>query len=149
MLLEHEIQQQKFKSPAQKLAVNIIYTNNWLSYFYESMFKNTGLTPQQYNVLRILRGQYPNACNLKLIRERMLDRMSDASRIVDKLKQKELIERRESETDRRNLSIHITERGLTLLKSLDHIDENVKKLFKNLSEDEQILLNDLLDRLRG
>lgn len=149
MLLEHEIQQQKFKSPAQKLAVNIIYTNNWLSYFYESMFKNTGLTPQQYNVLRILRGQYPNACNLKLIRERMLDRMSDASRIVDKLKQKELIERRESETDRRNLSIHITERGLTLLKSLDHIDENVKKLFKNLSEDEQIILNDLLDRLRG
>lgn len=149
MLLEHEIQQQKFKSPAQKLAVNIIYTNNWLSYFYESMFKHTGLTPQQYNVLRILRGQYPNTCNLKLIRERMLDRMSDASRIVDKLKQKELIERRENETDRRNLSILITDRGLALLKSLDHMDDNVKKLFNNLSEEEQIALNDLLDRLRG
>ncbi len=149
MLLELEIQQQKFKSPAQKLAVNIIYTSNWLNYYYESMFKTTGLTIQQYNVLRILRGQHPKPSNLKLIRERMLDRMSDASRIVNKLKQKGLIERHENKNDRRNLSILISDRGLQLLQSLDYIDNDVKKRFNKLNEAEQQLLNNLLDRLRG
>lgn len=149
MLLELEIQQQKFKSPAQKLAVNLIYTSNWLNYYYEALFKPTGLTTQQYNVLRILRGQYPKPSNLKLIRERMLDRMSDASRIVTKLKQKGLIERRENKNDRRNLSILITNRGLQLLQSLDYIDNDVKKHFNKLNEAEQQQLNNLLDRLRG
>jgi DNA-binding MarR family transcriptional regulator len=149
MLLEHEILQTKFKSQAHKLAVNLLYTNNWLNSWYETMFKNTGLTQQQYNVLRILRGQYPKPCNLKLIRERMLDRMSDASRIVDKLKHKGFIERKENKDDRRHLSIMLTDRGLKALSSLDHLDEEVKTLFKNLTEKEQEFLNDFLDRLRG
>ncbi len=149
MLLEEEIQQKKFKSPAHKLAVNIVYTNNWYANWQDGVFKNSGLTIQQYNVLRILRGQHPKPCNLKLIRERMLDRMSDASRIVEKLKQKGFIERQENQKDRRNLSIVVTDRGLKVLKNLEHIDEHVKDLFKNLSEDDQILLNTLMDRLRG
>lgn len=149
MLLEKEIHQSKFKNSSQKLAVNLVYTSNWLNAWYETSFKNTGLTQQQYNVLRILRGQYPNPCNLKLIRERMLDRMSDASRIVEKLKQKGFIERRENKNDRRNLSILITDRGTKILNSLDHMDEQVKKVFKNLNEKELELLNNLLDKLRG
>ena len=83
--LEDEIQQQKFKSIQQKLMLNLIYTTNWLTSKQDSLFKDSDITLQQYNVLRILRGQYPNPCSIKLIKERMLDRMSDASRIVDKL----------------------------------------------------------------
>jgi DNA-binding MarR family transcriptional regulator len=110
-------------------------------------FKDTEVTHQQYNVLRILRGQYPNPCNLRLIKERILDRMSDASRIVDKLIQKGFVERKESKTDRRNVELLISPSGLKLLESLDHIDESFDTIFKNLSKDEIKQLNLLLDKL--
>jgi DNA-binding MarR family transcriptional regulator len=100
-------------------------------------------------VLRILRGQYPKPCNLKLIKDRMLDRMSDASRIVDKLKSKGFLERHECPNDRRNVDLLITEKGLQLLKQLDFIDEEFKNTFKNLSVAEAKQLNDLLDKARG
>jgi DNA-binding MarR family transcriptional regulator len=147
--LEDEIQQKKFKSEHQKLAVNLLYTSNWLNGHYSSFFKDSDITTQQYNVLRILRGQYPNPCNIKLIKERMLDRMSDASRIVDKLKQKKLLERKECPNDRRNVDIVITEAGLKLLESLDTIDEEFNEIFKTLSPSEMKSLNALLDKLRG
>lgn len=147
--LEDEIQQKKFKSEQQKLAINLIYTFNWLNYDFQSKFKDKDITVQQYNVLRILRGQHPNPCNLKLIKERMLDRMSDASRIVDKLKTKGFLDRKECPGDRRNIDVIITEKGLDLLKSLDSIDEEYKKLFKNLTVSEVKLLNELLDKARG
>ncbi|MGZ3931184.1 MAG: MarR family winged helix-turn-helix transcriptional regulator [Bacteroidia bacterium] len=148
MKLEDEIQQKKFKSEYQKLAVNLSYTYNWYSYKNHEHFKNFDVTPQQFNVLRILRGQYPNPCNLKLIKERMLDRVSDASRIIDKLKNKELVQRRECADDRRNVDLLITAKGLELLKSLDFIDEEHKNTFRNLSLAEIKILNDLLDKLR-
>jgi DNA-binding MarR family transcriptional regulator len=147
--LEDEIQQKKFKSEFQKLAINISYTYNWMSYNNHQKFKNEDITVQQYNVLRILRGQYPKPCNLKLIKERMLDRMSDASRIVDKLKSKGLLERHECPNDRRNVDLLITDKGLELLRSLDHIDDEFKNIFKNLSAAEVKQLNDLLDKARG
>jgi DNA-binding MarR family transcriptional regulator len=147
--LEDEIQQKKFKSEQHKLAINIFYTFNWLSYKNQQAFKSEDITPQQFNVLRILRGQYPNPCNLKLIKDRMLDRMSDASRIVDKLKAKELLERHECPNDRRNVDLLITEKGLDLLKTLDHVDDEFKNTFKNLSVAEVKELNDLLDKARG
>jgi DNA-binding MarR family transcriptional regulator len=147
--LEDEIQQKKFKSDFQKLAVNLSYTYNWYNYINENHFKSVDITPQQFNVLRILRGQYPNTCNLKLVKERMLDRMSDASRIIDKLKNKGLVVRTECPNDRRNVDLIITEKGLELLKSLDFIDDNHKNTFKNLSPAEIKTLNDLLDKLRG
>ena len=147
--LEDEIKQKKFKSEQQKLAINMLYTYNWLSYKVESNFKDKDITVQQFNVLRILRGQHPNPCNLKLIRERMLDRMSDASRIVDKLKAKDLLERKECPNDRRNVDVLITEKGLELLKSLDYIDEEYKQTFKNLTVSEMKTLNELLDKVRG
>lgn len=148
MKLEQEIQQKKFKSPYQKLAVNLLYTNNWLNYHYASFFKDIDITTQQYNVLRILRGQYPNICNLKLVKERMLDRMSDASRIVDKLVLKGFVERKECPNDRRNVNILISEIGLKLLSDLDYIDDQTKKIFNALSKKEVEDLNNLLDKLR-
>lgn len=149
MKLEEEIKQKKFKNEFHKLAINISYSYNWMSYKNHSKFKNGDITPQQFNVLRILRGQFPAPCNLKLVKERMLDRMSDASRIVDKLKAKGLLERHECPNDRRNVDLLITEKGLALLKSLDHIDEEFKSTFKNLSVAEAKQLNELLDKARG
>lgn len=149
MKLEDEIHQKKFKSNSEKLAVNLLYTGHWLNAHYDAFFKNSDITPQQYNVLRILRGQYPNPCNIKLIRERMIDRMSDASRIVDKLKNKKLLSRTECPNDRRNVDILITEEGLELLQSLDSMEEKFKHVFSTLNEGEIRQLNDLLDKLRG
>lgn len=146
--LEDEIQQKKFRSESQKLAINLTYTHNWLNAHYSAMFRTSDITMQQFNVLRILRGQYPNPCSVKLIKERMLDRMSDASRIVDKLKAKDLLDRRECPVDRRSVDILITDKGLELLKSMDNIEENFKSVFKTLTEEEMKTLNHLLDKLR-
>lgn len=128
--------------------LNLIYTTNWITAKQDSLFKDSDVTVQQYNVLRILRGQYPNPCNIKLIKERMLDRMSDTSRIVDKLFTKKLLLRSECPNDRRNVDILITEKGLELLKSLDYIDDLSKQNTKSLSDEEINTLNDLLDKLR-
>ena len=149
MRLEDEIHQKKFKSDAEKLAVNLLYTGHWLNAYYDEFFKNSDITPQQYNVLRILRGQYPTPCNIKLIRERMIDRMSDASRIVDKLKNKKLLSRKECPNDRRNVDILITEQGLELLESLDGMEEKFKHVFSTLTDEEISKINELLDKLRG
>lgn len=147
--LEDEIKQKKFKSEQQKLFVNLVYTFNWMNYNIQKKFKDKDITLQQYNVLRILRGQYPEVCNLKLIKERMLDRMSDASRIVDKLFVKGLVERRECPDDRRNVDLLITDKGLELLKTLDFIDEENRQIFKCLTISEVKTLNELLDKARG
>lgn len=148
MKIEDEIKQSTFKSPEQKLAINIFYTANWLNYYHAHFFKKVGITVQQYNVLRILRGQYPKICNLKVIKDRMLDRMSDASRIVDKLVLKGLVERKTCPEDRRNVNILISPKGLNLLKELYHIDELGKQVFESLTSDEVNELNRLLDKLR-
>lgn len=148
MKLEDEIHQKKFSSEFQKLTINLVYTNNWIASKYAEYLKNSNITIQQYNVLRILRGQFPNPSSVKLIKERMLDKMSDASRIIDKLKVKKLVIRKECPNDRRSVDILITEKGLELLKSLDTVDEAPKELFKSLTITEVKTLNDLLDKLR-
>ena len=148
MKLEDEIQQKKLKSIEQKLMLNLIYTTNWLTAKQDSLFKDSGITVQQYNVLRILRGQYPNPCSIKLIKERMLDRMSDTSRIVDKLYTKKLLERNECPNDRRSVNVIISNQGLELLKSLDYVDDLSKQNLKSLSDKEIDILNHLLDKLR-
>lgn len=147
MSLESKIKQSKFKTPEHKLAINILYTSHWINYLIQNHFKNQEITHQQYNVLRILRGQYPNTCNLRLIKERMLDAMSDASRIVDKLIKKGFVVKAESNTDRRNLNLIISEKGLKLLESLDHVDETFIELFKHLDKNDINSLNFLLDKL--
>lgn len=149
MKLEDEIVQRKFINEAHKLGVNIIYTFNWLNAFQTNMFRKYGLTPQQYNVLRILRGQSPNPASIKLVKERMLDKMSDASRIVEKLRTKGLLERHISEQDRRSCEVRITKKGLDLLEKTAHDDITFENLFKNLTPAEMKKLNELLDHLRG
>lgn len=128
--------------------LNLIYTTNWLTSKQDSLFKDSDITVQQYNVLRILRGQYPNPCSIKLIKERMLDRMSDTSRIVDKLYTKKLLERNECPNDRRSVNVIISDKGLELLKSLDYIDDISKQSLKSLTTAEINTLNELLDKLR-
>jgi len=110
MKLEEEIKQKSFKTPQHKLGVNIIYTHNWLVAHHQNIFKGSNLTMQQYNVLRILRGQNSKPCSLKLIKERMLDRMSDASRIVDKLVAKKFVIRHQCTDDRRSVNLLISEK---------------------------------------
>ncbi len=149
MRLEDEIVQSKFINDAHKLGVNIIYTFNWLDAFQTTLLKKFGVTPQQYNVLRILRGQHPLPANIKLVRERMLDKMSDASRIVEKLRTKALLEREISGLDRRSCEVRITQKGMDLLSLIDKEDVTFEALFKNLKPEEIKQLNLLLDQLRG
>lgn len=149
MKLEDEIQQKNFKTPQQKLAVNLLYTTNWLNGHYHQFFKDKDLTVQQYNVLRILRGQFPSTCALKTIKERMLDPMSDASRIVDKLVAKQCVIRNQCPNDRRSVNLIISQKGLDLLKELDVIDDATLDMFKTLDTGQVETLNELLDKLRG
>ena len=149
MKLEEEIHQKSFKSPQQKLAINLIFTSNWLNSKYDHFFKGLDLTHQQYNVLRILRGQHPKPCSLKYIKERMLDKMSDTSRILDKLVLKGYSKREICSEDRRSINASISDKGLAILKELDFIDDITKETFKNLPRTKIKLLNDLLDQLRG
>lgn len=149
MRLEDEIKQKKFKSEHYKLVLNLIYTGNWIQIDSLRFFKKYGLSSQQYNILRILRGQHPNPVNLGLIQERMLDKNSNASRLVDKLKLKKLVERKESKVDRRQIDLTITEKGLELLKEIDPEVDKLKSSYGKLTDEEAKLLNDLLDKLRG
>jgi DNA-binding MarR family transcriptional regulator len=149
MKLEDEIVQKKFRSETHKLGVNLVYTFNWLDAFHQKHFKKHGITPQQFNILRILRGQYPKPATIKLLKERMLDKMSDASRIVEKLRIKGLIDREISSTDRRNCDVSINAKGLKILANIDKEEELFDNLYSNLSLKEKKQLNDLLDKLRG
>lgn len=150
MSIETDIKQQKpFKTPYQKVVVNILYTNNWLSSMQIDISKKYGITPQQYNVLRILRGQHPNPITVNAIIERMLDKMSNASRLVDKLLSKGYVTRQENKQDRRACDIQITNEGLKVLEEMDVHQELMEESLKTLTEDEANQLSYLLDKLRG
>jgi DNA-binding MarR family transcriptional regulator len=150
MGLEKEISQGKaFRNNYHKASVNIIFTGKWMMQFHADVFRTYGLTIQQYNILRILRGQRPNATTVKLIQERMLDRMSDASRIVELLRKKGLVERTISETDRRRMDVVITEKGLQRLDEIEKENERMDNYLSGLDEKEIAQLNFLLDKLRS
>lgn len=149
MRLEEEIKQKSFKSEYHKLAVNLLFSHGWLMPLQKEMFDNYDITTTQYNILRILRGQYPNPMSINLLKERMLDKMSDTSRLVERLRIKGFVNREICSKDRRKSDVKITAEGLLVLKSLDHIDTKYEKLFEYLSFSEVKLLNDLLDKMRG
>jgi len=149
MRLEEEIVQQNFDSDYHKAAVNIIYTSNWLTDIHSKTIKPYNITIQQFNILRILRGQYPKVVNLKLIKRRMLDKMSDVSRLIERLREKELVERKICPSDRRHMDVIITEKGLNLLNKLDEDIAKINSLFDTLNQEEVNTLNKLLDKLRG
>ncbi len=149
MKLEEEISQKQFRNEYHKAAVNVVYTFNWLNNQNISFFKPLGITPQQFNILRILRGQHPKPATIKLIKERMLDKMSDASRIVEKLRVKGLVERNICSHDRRNVDVCITQKGLDVLAQIDALDNEIDGRLSSLNQEEIKQLNDLLDKLRG
>ena len=149
MHIEEEIQSTNFEDNYHKAVVNITYTYGWLNNVFRCKFEKHNLTNQQFNVLRILRGQYPQAATVNLIKERMLDKMSDASRIVDRLVQKGLVSRCTNNKDRRAVDIQISDLGLDILSKMD-VEFKTKEVLKNnLSEEEAEKLSELLDKLRG
>ncbi|HEU4717357.1 MAG TPA: MarR family transcriptional regulator [Bacteroidia bacterium] len=148
MSLEDEIKQKQFSSIYQKLGLNILFTSSWLQTIQQRLFKPYGITTQQYNVLRILRGQHPNPASVGLIQERMLDRSSNASRLVDKLVDKKLVERNTCPKDRRQVDILISPAGLKLLSELDGVIAQHEETFRVLTEEEARTVSDLLDKFR-
>lgn len=149
MGLEDDIKQEKgFISERYKALINIMYTEGWLRNRTNEILKPFDLTGQQYNVLRIVRGSSPRPMSTSCIRDRMLDKMSDASRIVDRLHKKGLLERKTCATDKRLVDVLITKAGLDLLGQIDGPINDMDKLFSSISEEEAITLNRLLDRLR-
>ncbi|MCL6259758.1 MarR family transcriptional regulator [Aquiflexum sp. TKW24L] len=149
MKLEDEIQQKEFKDEHNKAIVNILFTHSFIVTKQNSLFKPFGLSPEQYNVLRILRGQNGNPITVSSIQDRMLNKMSNASRLVEKLKQKGLLERNECPLDRRQVDIMITDKGLELLNQLQEEILIQNQALIQLEKEEVKQLNMLLDKLRG
>jgi len=148
MGISEDIKQSHFKSELSKALINIIYTNNWLVNRQVEVFKPYGLTTPQFNVLRILRGQHPKPATVNLLIERMLDKSSNASRIVDKLESKKLVARHQCPNDRRAVDVLITEEGLKMLEDIDQKLNDWESLLAHMTESECEELNNLLDKLR-
>ena len=148
MTLEQDIQQPEFKSERQKALINIIYTYNWLNERMKSIFDKQDITAQQFNILRILRGAKKPLSTLQ-IRQRMLDKMSDTSRIVDRLIVKGYVSKQVCPSDKRLVDVSITAKGKALLKVLDGSEEEWQENLCNLNERETEQLNTLLDKIRG
>ncbi len=150
MNIEEEIKQVKPMDEYTKLTVNLLFTNSWLLSNLSEALKPFNISVQQYNILRILKGQYPNVASVKLLTERMLDKMSNTSRLVDKLQEKGLLERKECPLDRRMVDVKILNKGIEVLeKANKKVNEKMDFLKNNLCEANAITLNKLLDNLRG
>ena len=149
MSLEDDIQQEKFESEHHKMAVNILFTGGWLHNLNALRFKPFDITPEQYNVLRILRGSHPSQLMLAEITARMIDKSSNATRLVEKLRQKGLVKREICASNRRQVDIIITDKGLTLLSRIDKTTDDWLKNLKNVTRQEAHELNRVLDKLRG
>jgi DNA-binding MarR family transcriptional regulator len=149
MELEKEIAQTKFDSEYHKLVLNILFTGSWINARTVARLKPFDITPQQFNILRILRGQHPRPATLILLQQRMLDKMSDVSRLIERLRLRGLVARQLCEQNRRVVDILITDAGLALLKEIDQMDREWQKQFAALTKAEAKELNSLLDKLRG
>jgi len=147
MGIEKDIQQTHFRNEFQKMGINIIYTANWLNEKMGQILSTEDITQQQYNILRILRGSDTPLSTLK-IRERMLDKMSDTSRIVDRLVLKGLVEKSACMKDKRLVDITLSKKGLLLLEKLDSLNEPIDSILKGVTEKEATTINQILDKLR-
>ena len=147
MSIEKDINQRKFRSEYQKVIVNLIYTYNWTTERLKKIFDEEEITMQQFNILRILRGSNKPLSTLQ-IRERMLDKMSDTSRIVDRLVVKGFVKKTTCEEDKRLVDVTISDKGRELLEKLDAFDPEMDAIAKSLTEQEAKTLNSLLDKLR-
>lgn len=149
MKIEEELKQDKFTSAVHKAIVNIMFTDGWLSNHLRDVFKDHNLTPQQYNVLRILRGKYPEALNPSDIKAVMLDKNPDLTRLCDRLLTRKLIDRCIDGDNRRKMNIRITEDGLQMLNLIDPIMIDFNEKVSTITEEEATILSNLLDKLRG
>ena len=147
MSIDKDINQRSFKSEHQRAIINLIYTYNWTIEHLNGIFEKADLTMQQFNILRILRGNIKPLSTLQ-IRERMLDKMSDTSRIVDRLIIKGLAKKMTCKTDKRLVDVSITEKGKKVLKKIDLQEDEIKNILHALSDKEAKTLNKLLDRIR-
>jgi DNA-binding MarR family transcriptional regulator len=148
MSLEKDINQSKFNTEHQKVMVNIIYTANWMNEQLKPFFDGADITQQQFNILRILRGAAAPISTLQ-IRQRMLDKMSDTSRIVDRLLIKGLVKKTISSTDKRLVDVRITSKGKKVLEKLDVIQNKMDAISNNLTDTDAEIMNSLLDKMRG
>ena len=144
--IEDEIRQKKFTSVHQKAVINLIYTSNWLQNLQQEFFKSFGITGQQFNILRILKGQSPGSISGTEIKSRMLDRNSDVSRLLDRLASKNLITKQTCPNDKRASDVRITAEGLALLNEINKTRKQDRVL--SLSDEEAERLSDLLDKAR-
>ena len=149
MSLENDIRQEKFENEFEKVAVNVLFTGSWLYHTHSARLKNFGITPEQFNVLRILRGSHPKALMLADITTRMIDKSSNATRLVEKLRIKGLVKREICENNRRQVDIFITARGLDVLLKIDKESDAWLAALKNITKSEALEVNRILDKLRG
>ena len=147
MGIEKDIQQQSFRNEHQKATVNIIFSANWLNEQIKGFLDTEEITQQQYNILRILRGSNRPMSTLQ-IRERMLDKMSDTSRIVERLLKKELVEKKVCPADKRLVDVIIAKKGSALLEKLDKKNADLDSILQGLTMEEAQMLNHLLDKMR-
>lgn len=147
MKIEDELKS-KFRNEYHKLMVNLMLTTSRLGECFQHTIKEYDITPTQYNVLRILRGQNQKAVSIGLIKERMIDRNSDVSRILERLVQKKLVERTENAEDRRQKDVRISKSGLDLLKEIDGWEKDMDKRMEHVTDAEARKMNEMLDKLR-
>lgn len=149
MRIEEEIKQSRFKGANEKAIINILYTSNWLNRQLHRFYGLYDISSQQFNVLRILRGLNDKPASISLLNERMLDKMSNVSRLVDKLIVKGFVSRQVCEADRRQVDVVITAKGLTVVNEIStKLDNEIQNLV-HLNDDDAETLSNLLDRLRG
>lgn len=149
MALEKDIYQSKgFRNERHKALVNLIYSFNWVKNNLQTIFEREGISMQQYNILRILNGSDIPISTLD-IRERMLDKMSDTSRIVDRMVLKKLVKKKLSKIDKRLVDITITPKGKALLAKLDAYNHEIDGIISSLTLNEAAVLSNLLDKMRG
>jgi DNA-binding MarR family transcriptional regulator len=148
MGIEKDIQQANFRNEFQKMGINLLFTANWLNERIGRVLTTEDITQQQYNILRILRGSEVPLSTLQ-IRERMLDKMSDTSRIVDRLIVKELVQKAACKVDKRLVDITLTQKGLDLVQKLDQFNDQIDAILKGVTESEANTLNQILDKLRS
>jgi len=148
MGIDTDIQQNKFLNNYQRASVNILFTYGWMMEKIKEILEPADITPQQFNILRILRGSHPKPLSTLQLRERMLDKMSDTSRIVDRMIAKGLVNKAISRKDRRLVDIIISPKGLKLIRKLDSRQRELDEILKNISAKEAATLSKILDKVR-
>ncbi len=150
MAIEDNIKQTKpFRNEWERMVVNLMHTGAWINAQAQERFAEFDLTPQQYNVLRILRGSSPTALSTSDIRDRMLDRASDTSRIVERLVAKDYVAKKVCAEDKRRVDVVITKKGLKLLEAIDANESSSYSYARTLTKAEAQQLTALLDKLKG